>query len=336
MCESDKHQGDGDQTVSKQGWNHTPDEPISLSPMFDWPPSPVKTVQWHLAGWVAISIRIAILGLAILTWFFLQPDLARMATFQIDWVFEIYVRNLVLMTLVAGGLHLWLHSYNKQGMEYKFDPRDQARNSRAFHFRNQVHDNMFWTLASGVTVWTLFETVTMWGYANGYVPWLSWTDNPVWFVALFLLQPIWGSFHFYWIHRVLHWPPLYRLAHALHHRNINVGPWSGMSMHPIEHILYLSSGMIHWIVASHPIHFLFHMQSKVLEAATSHSGYDRLLVNKLPNIELGDFFHQLHHRFFECNYGTLEMPWDRWFGTFHSGTETDAERMKERRRKMHG
>ncbi len=27
-------------------------------------------------------------------------------------------------------------------------------------------------------------------------------------------------------------------------------------------------------------------------------------------IEVGDFFHQLHHRFFDCNYGTWETPWD--------------------------
>ena len=147
-------------------------------------------------------------------------------------------------------------SGSNANLRRRFDSRELPKSTR-FTFGNQVRDNMFWTLASGVTIWTAFEVVTYWGYANDYVPNLLWEDNPAWFVLLFLLQPIWGSLHFYWIHRALHWPPLYRIAHSLHHRNINVGPWSGMSMHPIEHVLYLSSGMIHWLVASHPVHFLF-------------------------------------------------------------------------------
>jgi lathosterol oxidase len=42
--------------------------------------------------------------------------------------------------------------------------------------------------------------------------------------------------NFYLIHRLLHWPSLYKMAHSLHHRNANVGPWSVLSMHPIEYI----------------------------------------------------------------------------------------------------
>jgi len=50
--------------------------------------------------------------------------------------------------------------------------------------------------------------------------------------------------------------------------------------------------------------------------------------------QLGDFFHQLHHRFFDCNYGTWEMPWNEWFTTFHDGTDDGNELIKERRRKI--
>ena len=108
-----------------------------------------------------------------------------------------------------------------------------------------------------------------------------------------------------------------------------------MSMHPIEHIMYLSGSLIHWLIATHPIHFLFHMQVKALEAATSHAGHEHLVVTNHSEYDLGDFFHQLHHRYFECNYGTLEMPLDRWFGTFHSGTEADSRKIKIRKQRMH-
>ena len=50
---------------------------------------------------------------------------------------------------------------------------------------------------------------------------------------------------------------------------------------------------------------------------------------------MGDFFHQLHHRYFECNYGTVEMPWDRWFGSFHDGSQQGSEKTRERKKKMY-
>ena len=315
----------------KKGWHWTPDEPVQLSPLFSWPPRFLSIVKWIMSSWAIITVRAMILGLSFATWYLFQPPLEECMTFQPGWMFQIWIRNLALMFCVAGGLHLYFFTFKKQANDRKFDPRPLAKESRLFLFGNQVHDNMFWTLASGVSIWTFFEWITFWGYANGYVPMMNFTDNPVWFILVFMLIPIWGSFHFYWIHRALHWPPLYKFAHSLHHRNINIGPWSGMSMHPLEHIFYLSTGLIHWLVVSHPVHFLFHMQVKALEAATSHSGYESLFVRDKQQLVIGDFFHQMHHRYFECNYGTLEMPWDRWFGSFHDGTEEAADKIRTRR-----
>ena len=106
---------------------------------------------------------------------------------------------------------------------------------------------MFWSIASGVTIWTCFEVLYFWAASRGYVPGLEWRQSPFWFALLFVLIPIWSSFHFYVIHRILHWEFLYRIAHGLHHRNINIGPWSGISMHPVEHVLYFSSVLIRGI-----------------------------------------------------------------------------------------
>ena len=30
----------------------------------------------------------------------------------------------------------------------------------------------------------------------------------------------------------------------------------------------------------------------------------------------GDYFHNLHHRHFDCNYGASHVPMDYWFGTY--------------------
>jgi len=52
-------------------------------------------------------------------------------------------------------------------------------------------------------------------------------------------------------------------------------------------------------------------------------------------LPLGTFHHQLHHRYFTCNYGGLEMPWDQWTGSFHDGThESHQEFIAKRRQKV--
>tara|TARA_R110002073_G_scaffold70476_8_gene174020 strand:+ start:70 stop:1050 length:981 start_codon:yes stop_codon:yes gene_type:complete len=323
-----------DQKLS--GWNHTPPVPIPVSPFFTWPLDPVAMARWVWGSWFLISEKLIILGLAILSYLWFTPTLEKAQTLSPGWIAMIYLRNFALIFGVAGGLHLWLYTFSRQGQALKFDPRPLMVKGRQFTLGGQVRDNMVWTLGSGVFFWSLYEVLMLWALANGYVPMLTWAANPVWFIALFALVPIWESFYFYWIHRLIHIPFLYRHVHALHHRNINVGPWSGLSMHPVEHAIYLGSVFIHFVVGAHPLHIIFHLQFYTLSAVTTHSGYQGLLIKDRNRLSLGTFHHQMHHRYFECNYGSLEIPWDKWFGSFHDGTVAANERMKARRKRLTG
>jgi sterol desaturase/sphingolipid hydroxylase (fatty acid hydroxylase superfamily) len=69
---------------------------------------------------------------------------------------------------------------------------------------------------------------------------------------------------------------LYRIAHKVHHRNTNTGAWSGMSMHPIEHILYFSGILIHWIIPSHPLVAMYHVFHAGLAPTPGHTGYEKM------------------------------------------------------------
>ena len=68
----------------------------------------------------------------------------------------------------------------------------------------------------------------------------------------------------------------------------------------------------------------------------THTGYEDLLVKDKRRLALGTFYHQLHHRYYECNYGNQEMPWDRWFGTFHDGTDGATQTTRARKKRMYG
>ena len=319
-------------------WGWRPPLPLEEVPVFVWPPRPREALKYLASLGFMGSLIIPFTLSAALAWYYLQPPLESCVELRADWILYLFARNLGMMLLVAGGLHLYFHTFKRQGPEQKYDRRALDRSNRKFFASNQVWDNMLYTCASGVTVWTAYEVLFFWAYANDWLPfYLDPAAHPVWFVLVLVFAiPFWTSMHFYFVHRLLHWRPLYRIAHAVHHRNDNLGPWSGLSMHPIEHVLYFSSVLIHVLFMTHPIHILFHMQWNALGAITSHTGFESLLVRSKPVFILGSFHHQLHHRHYDCNYGNPFMPWDKWFGSDHDGTPEAWAEIRRRRRERVG
>ena len=316
-----------------------PATPIQAAPVFVWPPRPVALFRFlfGLPGYF-LPLNILYMGLAILTWFAFTPGLARMATFQWDWIAIVYGRNLGLTFLVYGGLHLRFYILKAQSTRYMLNRREPTATHRRFLFGGQVRENVFWTAFSGVGVWTAYEVVTLWAFANSYIPMLSWEAHPIYFVLLFCAIPMIRDAHFYFVHRLLHCGFLYKSVHALHHKNTDIGPWSGMSMHPVEHILYFSGILLHWVLLSHPLHAIFHVQQTGLAPALGHVGFHKWLTKRENVYGIGQrYFHYLHHRYFECNYGgDGTVPLDKWFGSWHDGTPESHEIMRGRRAKVHG
>lgn len=315
-------------------WHYTPDLPLKQAPYFEWPLSVTESLKYLFKIWRPFNQRFLLLLLAIAIWTWFTPSLERAQEFQWDWMLEIGLRNLVIVLIVAGGLHLLLYTFKAQGNEEHFDARPLTKNSKLFHFGDQVRDNMFWTLFGSLPIGTLWECLLLWAYANGHATLITFADNPGWFVGLMLIVPIWSGFHFYWYHRLGHVEPLYRWFHSWHHKNVNTGPWSGHAMHPVEHFFLYSDLIIYFVVASHPIHVIFNAMLHTVAGPTSHCGFHRVKITRFFSIELGDFMHQLHHKFFDCNYGSYETPWDKVFGSFHDGTEQGDALIKERRRNL--
>ena len=307
--------------TAKGEWR--PSYPVRYAPIFLWPPRLKDFAKWLLSYpgflWPWNSVYLLI---TMVCWFYFQPDLTRCAELRWDWIGQMALRNFVLIWLVAGGWHLLLYTFKAQGTERKYDPRWLRTGDRNFTFKDQLKDNIFWSCVSGVPIWTAYEVWYMWAAANQQVPYVSWREQPVYCAVWLCLIPFWREFHFYWIHRAIHWKPLYKYVHYLHHKNVNPGPWSGLSMHPVEHLFYFSVVLIHWVVPSHPIHFLFNSQHTALTPAGGHHGFEGPILNgRLPT---GSYFHYLHHRYFECNYGEATIPLDKWFGTFRDGLPDGA------------
>ena len=330
-------QADAATVIDKEAerWNYRPEVGVPLNPLFSWPPKPLAVVNWYRGAWLQITAVTVPFLIAVIVYVWFLPPLEQMKTLQFGWIAKLWLLNLIPQTMVAGGLHWYLYIRKGQGMHKKFDKRDLTRSNGVFTFNNQVLDNIWWTLGSGMTVATIYHAGIYWAMANGWVPTVTWASNPIWFVAWMGLIPMWSGLHFYWAHRLEHHPKLYKHVHAVHHRNINTGPWSGVSNHWWENILYYTTYFIHLIVPSHPMHLLFHAYFQQVSPIFSHCGFEKLAKNETDVAKAGDFFHQLHHRYFECNYGTSEIPFDKWFGTYHDGTAESTERTRAFKKQMY-
>ena len=320
---------DAQHEVDEGLWNYHPEVPIPQGGIFRNPWNPFAVGKGIFLSWFGLYVRGLALGLITVVWLTVLPTMAEIASGGGLWVLQIFTVNLALMLAWAGSLHLYFYSFSGQGRFLEFDRRSMKKGPQ-FTFGDQVHDNMFWTLAFSVPIWTAYECGLLWALAQGYIPGHSWEAGPVWFVLLFVLIPYVDSTHFYLTHRVLHWKWVYTHIHCVHHRNVNVGPWSGMSMHPVESAIFLSPVLIHLFLPSHPIHIVFHITWLSLGPATTHCGFAAVSIAGKQYPRLGDFFHTLHHRFFECNYGNSEVPLDNMNGSFHDGSRAATARMQER------
>ena len=318
-------------TRDKKGhWK--PSEPVSVNPPYIYPFKPLKLFK-HIFSYPGLIFpwQALFAVITILTWFFLTPPLEQMKNFEIGWVSFIFFRNAIIIFLYTGFFHLWFYVLSKQGGSFKYNPRPLEKNSKKFLFNDQTKDNLIWTFLSAIPIWTFYEVITYWAFANQYIATVSWEFYPIYCCILFFLIPFIRDGHFYLTHRLLHWGPLYRIAHRTHHNNANPGPWSGMSMHPIEHILYFSGILIHWIIPSHPLIAMFHIFHAGIAPTAGHTGYEKMIFKNGVWIPTGDYNHYLHHKYFECNYAGGNVSFfDELFGTFHDGSDEATEEVMKR------
>ena len=111
--------------------------------------------------------------------------------------------------------------------------------------------------------------------------------------------------HFYWTHRLLHVPVLYRNIHRVHHESYNPNPFSGLSMHAAESAIYFSAAPMLALVAPLWV-FRALVLGLLVFPLNGHIGYGSWADD--------DANHYLHHARFTVNFGSSPL-WDRLCGT---------------------
>lgn len=153
------------------------------------------------------------------------------------------------------------------------------------------------------------------------------------FVGLIVFNDLW----FYSVHRLLHTRWLFKRVHSVHHRSVEVNPFSSYSFHAVEALLI--TGWVVPVALVLPIPLPVIMVAQVVGLSNNvmaHLGHELLprWWTRTPVLRWTNTatFHALHHERFTGNYGLFTRVWDRLLGTELDGYELsfdDAHRAEE-------
>ena len=187
--------------------------------------------------------------------------------------------------------------------------------------KKQYRKEIYWSAISGL-IFGGISVLFYFLYVNNYTA--IYTDVNAYSllyipISIFLFLFLQDTYY-YWAHRWMHLPKVYKYFHLVHHKSIHTSAFTAFSFHPLETIL--QAIFFPLIVLVFPMHlyaFFFALSLMTVSATINHAG-----VEIYPSGKFGKWFrkwvigathHDKHHTKFNYNFGLYFTFWDRWMGT---------------------
>lgn len=193
--------------------------------------------------------------------------------------------------------------------------------------RKQISREIKWSIFSSI-VFTFLSVAAYWAYQHGFTKlYTAVEDYSLAYLCIspFLLIVAYESYY-YWLHRFMHLPGVFKYVHKVHHQSIHPTVFTSFSFHPVEAMLqFLFFPIIIMII---PFHFLCVLAVFLLmtvSAVVNHSGVELFKNRFLLKHIIGSTHHDVHHQNFKSNYGLYFTWWDKWMNTEF---DTQSKRVK--------
>lgn len=142
--------------------------------------------------------------------------------------------------------------------------------------------------------------------------------------------------YFYWTHRLMHHPALFKIFHLLHHKSTNPTPWTSFAFHPLEAVVEVSVIVVFlFTIPITQFHLFFFFLFMMLYNVYGHLGWEllpknfhRTAIGKWMNTSIN---HNQHHQYFRGNYGLYFLWWDRWMHTIRDDYDECFDEVKNRK-----
>jgi len=161
----------------------------------------------------------------------------------------------------------------------------------------------------------------------------------LYFWLAFPLMFVLHDTYFYWMHRALHHPKLFKIFHLVHHKSTNPSPWAALAFHPLEAVTEAGIFAIFvFVMPIHIIHIVVFFLTMMLYNVYGHlgwelypAGFSRHRLGRWINTSVN---HNLHHQYFKGNYGLYFLVWDRLMGTLRTDYEPRFEEVTCRKNSL--
>jgi lathosterol oxidase len=156
-------------------------------------------------------------------------------------------------------------------------------------------------------------------------------------IIAFPLMILMHDTYFYWLHRVMHSPVLFKMFHLVHHKSTNPSPWAAYEFHPLEAVVESLIFVIFlFTIPVHTIHLTFFFVFSLLYNVYGHlgfelypKGFNKHWLGKWINTSVS---HNQHHQYFKGNYGLYFTIWDRLMGTLRPDYDAAFDELKTRKK----
>ena len=185
----------------------------------------------------------------------------------------------------------------------------------------QVRREIAWSLCS-VAFFALAGCAILEGYRAGWVPLYFSVEERGWPYFFFSvgLMILLHETYFYFTHRWMHRPKVFKAVHLVHHQSRNPTPWASFSFHPLEALVEAAAlPLIALLVPAHPAALLLFLLFMTVLGVTNHLGYEIYPAGTARHWFgkwwIGPTHHTQHHQHLRGNYGLYFTFWDRLLGT---------------------
>jgi sterol desaturase/sphingolipid hydroxylase (fatty acid hydroxylase superfamily) len=158
-------------------------------------------------------------------------------------------------------------------------------------------------------------------------------------VLAFPLMLLMHDTYFYWMHRLMHHPKLFRLFHLVHHKSNNPSPWAAYAFHPLEAVVEsLIFVVFLFTIPVHSIHLMLFFIFSLVYNVYGHLGFE-LYPKGFNTHWLGKWIntsvsHNMHHRYFRGNYGLYFTVWDRLMRTLNTNYDIVFNEITSRKKNI--
>ena len=187
------------------------------------------------------------------------------------------------------------------------------KNYKDDQFRREVK----WSMITAL-IFSISGTLTMIFWQRGYTK--IYTDiNSYgwWYLPLSLIIfMVLHETYYYWLHRWMHKPKVFRLIHKIHHDSNITSPFTAFSFHPFEGLLQaIFLPVILFLLPMHYYVIIIQLTVMTLSSVINHLDIEiypsKFNKNFIGKWLIGATHHSLHHKQFKFNYGLYFTFWDK-------------------------